>query len=206
MTIRKDIYGGLEINKICAIIRNFIFCIILFGIVLLPMVYTIFYSIPSADDFSMANGCSKNKLVLDSIERANDYYMNWSGLWPYMFIETLANPLLLFPLEGRGRGVEMVFLFLSFIASIIWAINIAAKKIFNIDNPNRRCYFASAVLFVFLNTNIYNEVFYWFVGSSYMMALTLGFVTLGLTIEFFLNEKVNRGGGNITIAKRGIGL
>lgn len=53
---------------------------ILIVLVLLPMVYTIFYSIPSADDFSMANGCGRNTLFLDSIKRANEYYMTWSGL------------------------------------------------------------------------------------------------------------------------------
>ena len=65
------------------------------GVVLFPMVYTIFYSLPSGDDFSMISGCERRTLFRDSIYRANERYMNWSGLWPYMFIETLANPLLL---------------------------------------------------------------------------------------------------------------
>lgn len=172
--------------------RKFIFYIMLIGIVLLPMVYTIFYSVPSADDFTMANGCGRTTLLLDSIKHANERFMTWSGLWPYMFIETLINPLLLFPIESCWMGVEMVFLFLAFIASVISVINIALEKILWIYNKDHRCFFILVILFVFLNTNIYCEIFYWFVGSSYMMALTLGFVAIRLTIKLFFNKKMNR--------------
>ena len=55
--------------------------------------------------------------------------------------------------------------------------------------------------FVFFNTNIYNEIFYWFVGSSYLMALTLGIITIGLTIKLFFDEKMSWGGGNCTFCK-----
>lgn len=174
--------------------RRVLFYVLLMGVVLFPMVYTIFYSLPSGDDFSMISGCERRTLFRDSIYRANERYMNWSGLWPYMFIETLANPLLLFPLESWWSGVEMVFLFLSFIASLMALIIVASKKVLGIHNKEIVALFTLIVIFVFLNTNIYREVFYWFVGSNYMMALTLGCITIGLTIKLFLGEEVNRGG------------
>lgn len=175
--------------------RKFIFLIILIIVVLLPMICTIFYSLPSADDFSMAMGCSKNTLLLDSIGRANEYFMTWSGLWPYMFIETLINPVLLFPLESWWSGGEMVFLFLAFVVSFITVTNLAMVKLLGIYNKEHRCLFTLVILFVFFNTNIYNEIFYWFVGSSYLMALTLGIITIGLTIKLFFDEKMSWGGG-----------
>lgn len=184
--------------------RRVLFYVLLMGVVLFPMVYTIFYSLPSGDDFSMISGCERRTLFRDSIYRANERYMNWSGLWPYMFIETLANPLLLFPLESWWSGVEMVFLFLSFIASLMALIIVASKKVLGIHNKEIVALFTLIVIFVFLNTNIYREVFYWFVGSSYMMALTLGCITIGLTIKLFLGEEVNRGGA--AFVKRDIGL
>jgi hypothetical protein len=158
------------------------------------MICTIFYSLPSADDFSMAMGCSKNTLLLDSIGRANEYFMTWSGLWPYMFIETLINPVLLFPLESWWSGGEMVFLFLAFVVSFITVTNLAMVKLLGIYNKEHRCLFTLVILFVFFNTNIYNEIFYWFVGSSYLMALTLGIITIGLTIKLFFDEKMSWGG------------
>lgn len=123
---KKDIYANWK----------FILYIILIGIILLPMICTIFYSIPVNDDFSMVNGCDRNTLLIDSIKRANEWFMTWSGLWPYMFIETLANPLLLFPLEGCWSGVEMFFLFLVFIVSLIVMIDTAMKKILGIYNKS----------------------------------------------------------------------
>ena len=173
--------------------RKVILLVVLIGVVLLPMVYTIFYSLPSADDFVMIGECERSTLFRDSIHRANEYYMNWSGLWPYMFIETLANPVILFPLESCWSGVEMVFLFLLFIASFMALINVASQKILGIHNKETIVFFMLIVLFVFLNTNIYQEIFYWFVGSSYMMALTLVCVTITLTIKLFFDEKVDRG-------------
>lgn len=175
--------------------RKALFYVILIAVILFPMVYTIFYSLPSADDFSMISECERSSLFRDSINRANERYMNWSGLWPYMFIEMLANPLMLFSLESGWSGVEMVFLFLAFIVSFMALVNMASKKILGIHKKETIAFFTLVIIFVFLNTNIYREVFYWFVGSSYMMALTLGCITITLTIKFMFDEKIARGGG-----------
>lgn len=173
----------------------FAICVVLIGIILLPMIYTIFYSLPSADDFSMAYGCSKGTLLVESIRHANSRFLNWTGLWPYMFIETLLNPMVHFSLESCGLGVEMVLLFLAFITSLFMLIIVASKRILGIESKGTITFCILVYLFVFLNTNIYKEIFYWFVGSSYMMAMTLGLFTVALSIEFFFSPKMRVGGG-----------
>lgn len=172
---------------------KFLVCVGLIGIVLLPMLCTIFYTLPSADDFSMVVDCSKSTLLRDSIRRANLTYMSWQGLWPYIFMETLINPLLLFSLESWGIGMEMILLFSAFIASLFALISTAAKKILGVNKKEIIAVYILFFLFVFINTNIYKEIFYWFIGSQYMMALTLGIITITLAIKYFYDDKRNRG-------------
>lgn len=172
---------------------KFIICVLLIAVVLFPMIYTIFYTLPSADDFSMASGCSKSTLFMDSVNRANKRYINSSGLWIYMFAETLLNPMVYFEVESFGMGIEMVLLFLAFIISLCTLIHTAFRCVLGIENREVTAVYILLFLCVFLNTNIYKEVFYWFVGSSYMMAMTLGLVTINLTIRYFLDAETKRG-------------
>lgn len=174
---------------------KFIICVLLISAVLFPMIYTIFYTLPSADDFSMAYGCSKSTIFTDSISHANRRYINQSGLWIYMFAETLLNPIVHFELESFGIGIEMILLFLAFIISLCTLIHTLIRQVLGIESKEVTAAYILLFLFVFLNTNIYKEVFYWFVGSSYMMAMTLGLLTINLTVKFFFNTRGNRGGG-----------
>lgn len=174
-----------------AIAKNwkFMICVLAIFVLLLPMVFTIFYSLPSADDFSMAYGSARGTLFMDGVRRANNMFMNWSGLWPYMFIEIILNPMQYFELESYGIGVEMILLFLAFIIAVCSLINTAARNILEVDRKEYIALYIFIFLFTFLNSNIYKEIFYWFVGSSYMMAMTLGLVNINLTIKYFLKDE-----------------
>jgi hypothetical protein len=110
-----------------------------------------------------------------------------------MFLETLINPLVRFPLESHGIGIEMICLFLLFTASLFAAIRMAAVKILGVTKKETVAVYFLAFFFVFLNTNVYSEIYYWFVGSSYMMAMTLGLVTITLAIRLFYKEKPSVG-------------
>ena len=171
---------------------KFIIGVVMIGILLLPMAYTIFFTLPSTDDFSVACNVHKNSIFMDSFRYANMRFTTWTGLWPYMFIETLINPLILFPLESYGIGVEMLLLFSAFMIALFMMIATAAKEILGETKRENIAAYILAFLFVFLNTNIYSEIYYWFVGSSYMMAMTLGLVTITLTILYFYKEKSSR--------------
>ncbi len=111
-----------------------ILCIGLIGIVLFPTFYTIFFTIYSADDFSMILSCNKEMIFSDSIRIANDHYKNWSGIWVYMFIEVLLNPLMHFSLEGYGIGREMVILFSVFVLSLIVLVKTAMKWLLGVNS------------------------------------------------------------------------
>ena len=174
---------------------KFIVCVLLMSAVLLPIIYTIFYTLPSADDFSMAYGCTRNTIFMDSISHANRRYINQSGLWIYMFVETLLNPIVHFELESYGIGIEMILLFLVFMISLCTLINTAVRRVLGMENKEVVAACILLFLVVFLNTNIYKEVFYWFVGSSYMMAMTMGLLTMNLTIKYFFESSLNRGRG-----------
>ncbi len=178
-----------ELKKKLAGNWKFIICVLMIGILLLPMVYTIFFTLPSTDDFSTAYHVHKNSMFMDSVRYANMRYTTWSGVWLYAFIRALIHPLVLFPLESYGIGVEMILLFIAFMIALFMMIATAATEILGETKRENIAAYILAFLFVFLNTNIYSEIYYWFVGSGYMMAMTLGLVTITLTILYFYREK-----------------
>lgn len=184
---------------------KFIIGVMLIGIALLPMLYTIFYSLPAADDFSVASYMTSKygTVFMNSIRYANERWHSWSGLWFYMFIEQLLNPLHHFEIESCGYGVTMIVLFSLFMVSIFAVIATAAKKILGVTQKETIVFYIFVFILVFLNTNVYPEIYYWFVGSSYMMALTMALLTITLTIRYFYSTK-NVGGGVILLCITGV--
>lgn len=159
---------------------------ILIVILLAPIMYTILFSIPSADDFSMATNIAKENLLMDSVNKMNTYYWTWSGSWFYIFLECFLNPVVLFGASSNLIGVELLFFFILFICSLMCLIMVFGEKVLKL--PRYKTFIvAFAFMVVFINTEIYSEVYYWFVGSSYMWGVTLSLFTTALIILYWKN-------------------
>ena len=64
-------------------------------ILILPFIGNIWYSLPSADDFSMLYDYDHSiSIFVNAISKANTMWITWSGEWSYSFIQILINPLL----------------------------------------------------------------------------------------------------------------
>jgi hypothetical protein len=161
-------------------------------LLLLPYIWDIYYSLPSADDFSMLYNYNYNKSIwLEAVRISNGMWHNWTGEWFYTLIQIIVNPLLLFKYSSHGIGIELIILFLFFIFSIMLSIKTVFKNIFNCGN-NIIIYAVTLItLIMILNTDIYTEIFYWFVGSTYMLAVALSFlcITLMVVSSYNINTK-----------------
>ncbi len=158
---------------------------ICFFIIISPFVLSMLYSIPGADDFAMTYNSEAGFFLFTALKRASDMYFTWSGLWLYMFIEFLCNPVMIFGPTSPMYGIVMILLFCGFLASLYYLLTTILRDVFLIkDNTTIFGYYVLFLL-CFLNTGIYTEIFYWFIGSVYMWAVSLCMLTVALEIRYF---------------------
>lgn len=160
--------------------------ILAYILLLTPYFYTVYFSIPSADDFSMAYtakimNCNGN-IFKSAFDIANKYYMSWGGEWVSFFLEILLNPLLIFAAPLKLYGFEMTVFLLIFIISVLVLMGCILKTIFYIDNIYFRVWIEFFVITIVIISNVYMQVFYWFVGSSYCWAICVTMFTLACVI------------------------
>ncbi len=160
----------------------------LVGLVLLflPYAISVLYSIPGADDFSMAGDIDTSHILTSAIDKANYMYMNWAGGWPYVFLEGFLNPLILFGRQLQWMGLEMLIFFALFFLSVWLLLKIYLETICRDTTYLLPLYFF-ACLAIFIS-DTYTEIFYWFVGSTYMWGMTLSFLIISLALKFFRSE------------------
>lgn len=159
-------------------------------IVITPYLYTILYALPSTDDFWMAAGVDKTNLFWDAVNTANSFWLNWGGMWLYEFLRVFLNPLVLFGATSAFLGVELEIFFLIFVGSM-GILNFTFWKY--VIRERKKVYVMASYLMLliwFLNTEVWTEVFYWFVGTAYMWAMTLILLTVALEIIYFNKPRV----------------
>ncbi len=179
-------------KKIKNILIKYYWIIILL-IIIIPFVATIFFSVPSADDFSMAKGVLDNtNSFLRSIRVANNFYLTWAGGWPYNLLQCLLNPLSYTQPHSSLVGISLVAFFVIFIVVVYKYFMVILNKVLEIKNKQVCSIIYLIFIAVLLNTNIYPEIFYWFVGNSYLWEVTFILVCQILVIYFF-REKRNIG-------------
>ena len=154
-----------------------------FMVSLLPFFYTIFYSMPSPDDFSMADINRDRNLFLESLRLTAEYWYGWVGMWFASFYETFFNPLNLFD-DIRGRyGLTMCVVFALFLLSVYAMIKAFMSDVLGIkDRLYLGCVYI-LVAFTLINIDIYFEIFAWLAGSHYAVNMLMGFFLLALLMK-----------------------
>lgn len=162
-------------------------------VVILPFVSTILYALPSTDDFWMAACADKENILQSAIDTANSFWMEWGGMWLYEFLRVFLNPLVRFGATSDLLGIELVIFFLLFLCAL-WVANSTVWKHVIKNEKSEYCLGCYLLLVIwFLNTEIWTEVFYWFVGTAYMWAMTFVLLTVALEIVYFKKPDMRKG-------------
>ena len=156
--------------------------LILFCVSLLPFFYTWFHSIPSPDDFSMADINPERSLFSESVRLAVEYWYGWVGMWFASFYETFFNPLNLFGDFQGYYGMEMIIIFLFFIVSIYVLIRTLVYHALGTKDCSLMTTLFVLCAFTLINIDIYFEIFAWFVGSHYVLCASLSFLFISWLI------------------------
>ena len=153
------------------------------AVLVAPYIYTILYAVPSSDDFVMAIGVDKTNLFGEAVRVANEYYFKWAGDWISIFLQILFNPLLLFGATSSLYGVEMVIHFCLYAVVIGWMIRNIFYYVVQIKDMKMILGVYLIVLMSILNMDVWTEIFYWFVGATYLHGMLFGISSISLLLK-----------------------
>lgn len=157
---------------------------LLYIIIMLPMIFSMYNAVPASDDFSFGTHKVSNNLLLEAIGYSNWCWIHHSGRWLTFFFQKLIVPLNYTGHLGRIYGFYMICVFFIFFFLLYSSLKVIFRKILNAnDGTIKLTLFATiAVLFT---TYYYSEAFNWFTGAtSYALPLGLLLLMLSFVIKF----------------------
>ncbi len=159
--------------------------IMLFGayiLVMLPMCYAIWFSVPASDDFAFGINSISDNIIANAWGYSLFCYGHHSGRWLTFFVQKIINPLNLHVHLGHWYGVYMIVFFIITTAIIIYSIRTIVGKL--IDGI-RADIVTLLILAVFYTTNYYSEVFNWYVGgTAYALPVALLLLSMSFTVRY----------------------
>lgn len=168
--------------------------IVLFLLIIAPFLFSTMLSIPTGDDFSTAVSMKESpfygkSLILTCAERAVCFWKTWGGgILPY-FLEHLINPMNSVKHYAFLYRVIMPIFFLLFIGAFMLFAYGIARYFFGMKKSGMRDALILLMLFTFLNAKVFTEVYYWFVGASYMQGITVACLTYYLMLVHYFGHK-----------------
>ena len=166
-----------------------------------PFGLSILYAMPCKDDFLMAGRIwGTENMLADALKATNSFYMGWNGMWPYLFLEYVLNPLMYAPAYSHLAGVELLLFFAAFIVTFYFYVKELLRFFFGIGDAEDResgsngglrsvhlVYLLS--LFAFLNVDYYQQIFYWFVANvAYLFSVVFLMISQIFMMRYFGGE------------------
>lgn len=156
-----------------------------YAIVMLPMIYCIYYSVPASDDFGAAYRLNGKGLWPQALEHTVGMWWTWGGRWLTQFFQVLINPLNSHEHLGHKYGIYMIVLFIITTVVLIYSIRVFVQRLMHQKNT----VWVSAITFItvtiFFTTYYYSECYNWFVGAMvYTVAMPLGLLAIAAMIRY----------------------
>lgn len=160
--------------------------ILCYLILILPMLYSIYYSVPASDDFAMALGRSNSKgFFADLFSNTGFFYTKRGGTIIAFFVEMIINPLNAHAHLGHLYGLYMIVAFLLATLAIVYFLRVLIAFIApDLDEK----YLKAAqliILAVLYSTYYYSEAYNWFVGMvAYGLPMIMALLTFAFIIRY----------------------
>ena len=163
-----------------------------------PFGLSILYAMPCKDDFLMAGRIwGTENMLADALKATNSFYMGWNGMWPYLFLEYVLNPLMYAPAYSHLAGVELLLFFAAFVATFYFYVKELLWFFFGIGYAEDRESGSNGglrgvhlvyllALFAFLNVDYYQQIFYWFVANvAYLFSVVFLMISQIFMMRYF---------------------
>lgn len=162
--------------------KSSIIILLAYLIIMLPMCYAIWFSVPASDDFAFGINSISDNLIANAWGYSLFCYGHHSGRWLTFFIQKIINPLNLHVHLGHWYGVYMIIFFIITTAVIVYSIRTIVGKL---ADGLKADIITLLTIAVFYTTNYYSEVFNWYVGgTAYALPMALMFLSIALTLRY----------------------
>lgn len=159
-------------------------------VVMLPMVFCIYYSVPASDDFAAAIRVNGGNVFAQSVHRGFSMWADWGGRWLSQIVQMLINPLNSHQHLGHKYGIYMIVVFIITTALTIYGLKAIVGRVLGKTSK-----YINAVTFLIMallySTYYYSECFNWYIGAMvYPIPVSLAFVTIGAMVYY--NERPDK--------------
>lgn len=161
---------------------------LLYLILFLPNIYSIYYSVPASDDFAMALGRDAyGNSFFEFFAAVPFFFLQRGGTMVAFVFELLLNPLNLHIHLGHAYGLYMIIAFLLCMAAILYGVKTIAK--YMLRNHTESDLVASVITFLtavmLIENYYYVEAYNWYVGMiAYPMNMAFMFLAAAYIIRF----------------------
>lgn len=158
---------------------------------IVPMLYSIYYSVPASDDFSMALGRSNsNGFFSELFSNCGFFFTKRGGAIVAFFLEFLINPLNAHVHLGHLYGLYMIAAFLLATLAVVYFLSVLTNYILpNLDERLAKTT-QVIVLAVLYSTYYYSEAYNWFVGViAYELHMVMTLLTFAFIIRWSQTEQ-----------------
>ena len=113
---------------------------------MIPMCFSIYYSVPASDDFAAATRRNGKSLFSQSMFHGFGMWKTWGGRWLSQFFQTFINPLNSHQHLGHKYGIYMIVVFIITTICIIYGMSVIVKRI--VGENNRK--YVSVIVFLIM--------------------------------------------------------
>lgn len=147
-------------------------------IITIPMIFSMYNSVPASDDFAAATRPGGPGVLEQSMLHGFGMWATWGGRWLSQIVQTLVNPLNAHVHLGRIYGIYMIVLFVITTLMIVYGLKVCVERVLEKDNK-----YVSLVTFIimaiFSTTYYYSECYNWYVGAM-VYTIPLGFIMVAV--------------------------
>ena len=153
---------------------------VLYTLLILPMAFSMYNSVPACDDFSFGSKVIADNDLVNAFGYVAWNWKNHSGRWLTFFLQSLINPLNIQRHMGRFYGICDIIVFMLVFAVMIYSFKVILGKILELEG-NQLKLIVFLLISILFSTFYYSEAYNWYIGST---AYTVPFAMLLLTIVF----------------------
>lgn len=163
--------------------RKKIFLILGYAILILPLLFSMFYSVPASDDFIYGSFVSSDNVLINALAYIKHTYTQGSCRWLIFFLQKCINPLNLHIHLGHLYGLSVILVFTITITIIIYSVTYIVGTMVDDSHKEIATFLIMAML---LSTYYYSEVYNWYTGATaYALPVSLMMLTFVHIIKYF---------------------
>lgn len=153
--------------------------IIAYAIISLPIIFSVYYSVPASDDFAAATRPNWGNVFEQSMKHGFGMWVTWGGRWLSQFVQTLINPLNSHHHLGHIYGIYMIVVYILTTIMIVYGLKVCVEYILR-NESKYTSIITYIIMVVFLTTYYYSECYNWYVGAM-VYTIPLAFTMLAIS-------------------------